>query len=153
LAWCYGDAGIAATLLVAADAVGQVAWRTEAIAIARAAACRPPHRSGIVDAGLCHGSAGLMLIFQRFYMATGEGGFLDAAQAWCQRTLAQRRPGHGVGGYQSWEPQTGAGFVWKDRPGLLTGAAGIGLALLAAATSIAPAWDRALAISMPVRTG
>jgi hypothetical protein len=152
LAWCYGDAGIAAALLVAAESIGHTAWRQEAIAIARVAARRPQHGSGVVDAGLCHGSAGLMLIFQRFYVATGEEGFLQAARVWCQHTLAQRRPGHGLGGYQAWEPRRRGGFAWQNSPGLLTGAAGVGLALLAAVTPVAPAWDRALAISAPVPT-
>src|SRR5712692_6145954 len=40
---------------------------------------------------------------------------------------------------------------WEDDPGILTGAAGIALALLAATTSIEPEWDRMLLLSTPGR--
>ena len=44
LAWCYGDVGIAGTLLRAARAVGEPRWEAEALELARrAAVC--PHRS------------------------------------------------------------------------------------------------------------
>jgi hypothetical protein len=36
-------------------------------------------------------------------------------------------------------------------PGILTGAAGVALALLAAATPIEPSWDRMLLVSIPPR--
>jgi hypothetical protein len=38
-------------------------------------------------------------------------------------------------------------------PGFLTGAAGIGLALLAATSPVEPAWDRVLLASVPPRQG
>ena len=38
---------------------------------------------------------------------------------------------------------------WRDEPGFLTGAAGIGLALLAALFPVEPAWDRVLLASIP----
>jgi hypothetical protein len=38
---------------------------------------------------------------------------------------------------------------WRAEPGLLTGTAGVGLALLAATTPIEPAWDRALLVAIP----
>jgi hypothetical protein len=41
LAWCYGDAGVAAALLGAARAVNEPAWEREALAIALRAAQRP----------------------------------------------------------------------------------------------------------------
>src|SRR6185369_3602711 len=50
LAWCYGDAGIAATLLGAARAVGRSDWTEEALVIAREATSRADETSGIRDA-------------------------------------------------------------------------------------------------------
>jgi hypothetical protein len=38
----------------------------------------------------------------------------------------------------------GSDLGWQDDPGFLTGAAGVGLALLAATTPVEPAWDRLL---------
>jgi hypothetical protein len=151
LAWCYGDPGIAAALLGAARCVGEPGWEREARAIARRAARRPPEEAGVVDAGLCHGAVGLGHVFNRMYQATGEAALGEAARFWFDRTLALRRPGEGIGGYCACQPGEGGARAWVVDPGLLTGAAGIALALLAATTAVEPAWDRVLLISIPAQ--
>jgi class I lanthipeptide synthase len=150
LAWCYGDPGVAAALLAAARAVGEPAWEHEALDVARAAVQRPEATSGIRDAGLCHGAAGLGHLFNRMYNTTGEEPLREAARFWFQRALELRQPGEGVGGYRSWGT-IGAGINdlgWRDEPGFLEGSSGIGLALLGAISDVEPAWDRVLAISV-----
>jgi class I lanthipeptide synthase len=150
LAWCYGDPGVAAALFLAGRRAGEPAWERAALAVAREAARRPPEHSGIFDAGLCHGSAGLGHLFNRLYQASGEEELAAAARFWYRHALDFRRPGEGVGGYRSWEPETLDGeFQWLARPGFLTGAAGIGLALLAAISEVEPMWDRLLLTSIP----
>jgi hypothetical protein len=146
-AWCYGDPGVAAGLFCAARSVGQPAWEREAIEIARGAATRPPDDAGVADAGLCHGAAGLAHIFNRFYQATGDGAFRRAALYWFERTLALRQPGRGVGGFSALTAHEDGTRYWDDDPGLLMGAAGVGLALLAATNSVEPEWDRMLLLS------
>jgi lantibiotic modifying enzyme len=147
-AWCYGDPGIAVALLCAGRAVENVSWEREALEIARRAAARPPGEAGVRDAGLCHGAAGLGHVFNRMYQATGDPCLGDAARFWFSRTLELRRPGCGIAGYASCESRPGEPPRWRDDPGLLTGAAGIALALLAAVTPIEPAWDRMLQVSL-----
>ena len=146
-AWCYGDPGIAAALFVAARSVAEPAWERRALEIALNAAERPHDEAGVVDAALCHGSGGLGHIFNRFFQATGEERFLHAARSWFRRTLEFQCPAKGIGGYLTWSPGKGRNPTWIADPGILNGAAGIGLALLAAATPIEPAWDRMLLIS------
>lgn len=143
LAWCYGDVGIAAALLGTARRVNEPAWAAEAIRIARRAAQRPVAQSGVHDGCLCHGAAGLAHLFNRFYQATGEQHFLHQARFWIKETMTLRQPAQGIAGYCFWR-----GAVWVDTPGFLEGAAGIGLALLAAATPITPAWDRLLLVDL-----
>jgi lantibiotic modifying enzyme len=152
LAWCYGDLGIAAALLVAARCTGEAAWEREAITIACAAAACPLHQTGIADAGLCHGAAGVGHLLNRLYQATGEPQLGKAARFWFERTLDFRRPGQGIGGFLRLMPGKNGLYHWTDDPGILTGAAGIGLALLAATTSVEPAWDRMLLIAGPAET-
>src|SRR5262249_10220302 len=147
LAWCYGDPGIAAALLWAARCVGEPAWEEEARAIARRAAGRPPDQAGVVDAGLWHGACGLGPLFNRLSQATGDEGRAGAARFWFERALAMRRPGRGIGGYEAWLPGVG-GQDWVGEAGLLNGAAGIALALLAATTATEPAWDRVLLVAV-----
>jgi hypothetical protein len=79
------------------------------------------------------------------FQATGEPRLAEAARYWFEQTLAMRRPGRGIGGYEAWEPD---GARSADR-GLLTGATGIALALLAATTDIEPLWYRMLMASIP----
>jgi lantibiotic modifying enzyme len=144
-AWCYGDPGIAAALLVAARAVRERAWEHEAIRVGLRAAARPAEEGGVQDACLCHGSAGLGHIFHRLYRATKDKRFARAARAWFARTLATRRERAGFAGFVPSLPaaRSGAGHT----VGFLTGAAGIALALVAATTPLDPIWDRALLLS------
>jgi hypothetical protein len=43
-----------------------------------------------------------------------------------------------------WTVGEGEELDWRNDPGFLTGSSGVGLALLAAATSVEPLWDRLL---------
>jgi hypothetical protein len=149
LAWCYGDPGVATALLGAARAVNEPAWEQEARAIALRAAERPVDQSGVKDAGLCHGAAGLGHLFNRMYQATGDSRLADSARDWFERSLAMRRPGQGIGGFETWMPRDIGLSKWVADPGLLTGAAGIALALLAATTAVEPAWDAMLLVAIP----
>jgi hypothetical protein len=151
LAWCYGDPGVAAALLWAARVVNEPAWEQEARAIACRAARRPAEQAGVVDAGLCHGSAGLGHLFNRMFQATGEARLAEAARSWFEQTLQMQRPGQGVGGYEAWQLDDDGQVTWIADPGLLTGAAGVALALLAATTDLEPAWDRMLLVAIPPR--
>jgi hypothetical protein len=96
-----------------------------------------------VDAGLCHGSAGLAHLFNRMYQMTAEPTLADAARFWIERTLelcSAAAPGRDTALSDS------AGSAWKG-PGLLEGAAGIALALEAACTTTEPIWDQMLLVS------
>jgi len=122
--------------------VGEPAWEREALEIARGAARRPPEEAGVMDAGLCHGAAGPGHLFSRMSQATRDATLARAARFWFDRTVAMRRPGRGIGGFSALSGKANGTRYWEDDPGLLTGASGIALALLAATTSIEPAWDR-----------
>ena len=144
LAWCYGDLGIAATLLVAARAAREPAWERAAVRIGlRAAAC-PEASSGVRDAGLCHGAAGVAHVFHRLYRATREKRFADASRRWFARALAMRTPGRGFAGFRAWAPDAKGTSSWRADAGFLMGAGGITLALLAATGDNEPAWNRVL---------
>jgi lantibiotic biosynthesis protein len=151
LAWCYGDGGVSAALLLAARCVNEADWEREAIEIARRAATRKPESADVKDAGLCHGAAGLGHIFNRLFQATGEEDFRDAARFWFEHTLDFRRAGEGLGGFLAYHITADSDELsWEAEPGVLEGAAGIGLALLAASTPIEPAWDRMLLLSSAI---
>jgi lantibiotic biosynthesis protein len=148
-AWCYGDPGVAAALLLAARGVDAPAWEQAAVALACRAAQRPPERTGVVDAGFCHGAAGLAHLYNRVYQATGEPKLGRAAVYWLGRTLEFYRLARDEGG--SWvqaSTDRAEEGPWTGT-GLLEGAAGVALVLLAAATPVEPLWDRMFLVSAP----
>jgi hypothetical protein len=151
-AWCYGDPGVAIALLQAARAAGDPAWERSALELALGVAGRAPEDCGVLDASLCHGAAGLGHLLNRLAQAMGDPELLAAARYWLRRALDLREPGTGVGGYTALRYDARARAYADPDPGLLMGAAGIGLALLAATSDVEPAWDRVLLLSAaPVR--
>ena len=147
LGWCYGDAGVASALLLASRGAGRDDWRTAALTVARCAAKRTFETSGVHDAMFCHGAAGVAHLFNRLFQATGEGWLAHTARRWFTQVLQMQRPGSGIAGYQSHVDRQAAPGEWQTDPGLVSGTAGLALALLAAATEIEPEWDRALLLS------
>jgi lantibiotic modifying enzyme len=147
VSWCYGNPGIALALLVAARAVGERRWEVEALDLALESAAQGIGESSVIEACLCHGSAGNGHLFNRLFQETGDPRFRDAAVAWFERTLELRKPGSGLAGFESQVPGEDGKTVWRGVPGFLNGVSGIGLALLAATTAVEPAWDRALLCS------
>ena len=148
LAWCYGDPGVATTLLVAGRCAGRSDWEETALGLLRQAAACSPEDSYVVDAGVCHGAAGVAHLFNRAHQTTGDPTLAAAARSWFGRALDHAEKGAGVGGF--WEVHTHPEGTRKlATPGLLGGAAGIGLALLAATTDVEPGWDRILLASAP----
>lgn len=147
-AWCYGDPGVAVALLIAAKALANTELEQAALRVAHRAARRSWQSSGAVDAGLCHGTAGLMHIFHRIYRATGDETCRRAACEWFDRTLAMRGDA-GVGGFTPHLVDEKRDPLPGQATGMLNGAAGIGLALLAAVGTSAPGWDRVLLVDAP----
>ncbi len=144
LAWCYGDAGVAVSLLLAARQVGDIRGESEAMSVALSTVERSLDSAGVVDGFLCHGSAGLGHIFNRLWQATGEQRFAAAARIWFDDCLGRFE----TGGIEGWSNPT------DEQPpaGLLTGSVGIGLALLAAVSNQTPDWDRTILTNVPPRS-
>jgi hypothetical protein len=148
LAWCYGDPGIAAALLVTARAHGDEALEQLAVELALEAGSRPLENSGVRDAGLCHGSAGLAHLFNRMYQETGRPELADLSRHWFEDALDFRQPGQGLAGYRAFTMSDDlVTQSWRSDPGLLEGVAGIGLALLGGLGDFEPSWDRILMLS------
>ncbi|MFF4322875.1 lanthionine synthetase LanC family protein [Streptomyces sp. NPDC001568] len=126
-AWCYGAPGITRALDLAASALGRDQYAREALDCLHALAGRDPGTWDTRGAGLCHGSAGVL-------MAALRGHCPALAESACERTvelLAGQCPDSR-----------------SRRTGFLTGAAGAALALthyadLPARDSRAP-WDSLL---------
>jgi hypothetical protein len=141
--WSAGEIGIAATL-------GRGSNASQALALGLAAL---DDGEDARDHSLFIGTAGIGHALGRLHAQTGDPRFRDGARRWFARTIEGFDPGRGFGGYRFWSdpaqneviPEVPTG--WVDAPGLGRGAAGVGLALLAASTDLEPAWDRILLLS------
>jgi hypothetical protein len=150
-AWCYGDLGIALALLATAFAAGRADWQAEAIDLGLFVAERSMQMPPKVDAGICHGTSGVAHQFNRLFQATGRTRFRDAARYWYEQTFRLQAPGTGIGGFRALIRDENFQDLWIASPELLSGAAGIGLGLLAGLLPHEPTWDRMLLISpLPV---
>lgn len=148
LAWCYGDPGVIASLLAAADALGRPEWERAAHdALARALE-RRPGSSDVQGASLCHGAMGLAHLWNRMWQRTRSDELREAIEYWTRVALDLRTYPDGLAGYSVWIPQSDedeGGDV--QGPGHLAGIAGIALALVAASTDREPAWDAYMLLS------
>lgn len=149
LAWCYGDPGIALALLAAGDALGDDDLVEEARGLA--AGCAEQSPDSVVDATLCHGSAGLGHVFHRLGRALGDERVLNLARHWFSVTLDRDEPLLTVVDIETAKRLAGEGRVLAVDPGrgFLFGPAGAGLALLAAAGDDEPWWDAAMLVQPP----
>ena len=141
-AWCYGSPGVARALWLAGEALGDAALRELAVEAMKAVYRRPLHAREIDSPTFCHGIAGLLQITLRFAHDTRMELFQEAAGALTDQLLQAYDPDRLLG-FCSEEP----GGKLVDQAGLLDGAAGVALVLLAAATDVEPTWDRAFLLS------
>ena len=130
LAWCYGDLGCAVSLHVAGVALGDSLIAGRAKEIALAASRRRREDSLINDSGICHGSAGAALILEYFADIYVDESISSAAQMWWQDLDADRTKSV-EGEYLFWNHWTNK-YAVSD--GLLSGMAGVALAMLTRAT-------------------
>jgi lantibiotic biosynthesis protein len=141
--WCYGDLGIAYSLYITGKNTNIKSLEFEGLELAKNCILRNSESKDIVDAHLCHGTAGIAHIYNRFYNHTSDEIFRDAAIFWFDETFKRFNPDL-IFGFRAWKgPEHG----WQNFSGLLEGSAGIGLALISAISEVEPKWDRCLLLS------
>jgi lantibiotic biosynthesis protein len=147
LGWCYGDLGIALTLWQTGKLLQKQKYQDEALAIMNHANNRKDlNINAIRDCGLCHGSAGVAHIFNRFYWETGDKAFKSTADYWTQVTLDMATHNdEGLAGYAAYRAV--GDTPWILEYGLLEGIGGIGLALLGSLNNESVSWDQCMMIS------
>jgi lantibiotic biosynthesis protein len=141
-AWCYGAPGVARALWLAGRALGKTALCDLAVEAMAAVYQRPLRLRQIDSPTFCHGVAGLLQITLRFAHDTGLPMFCEAAASLCRQLLSEFCEEHALG-YCSIEPEGNR----VDQCGLLDGAAGVVMVLLAASTPQVPDWDRIFLLS------
>jgi lantibiotic biosynthesis protein len=148
LAWCYGDLSVAIALLWCGRAMCRPDWTQSGLRLATEAAEHSLNKRW-EDICLCHGSAGVGHIFNRLYQAYDLAIFAEASMCCLIGTLRARKKKGGIAGFRARLWDSAGKPIWDDNPGLLNGAAGVGLALLAALSDQEPMWDSCMLLDMP----
>ena len=136
-AWCYGTPGVARALGLAGVAIDRADLRALAERALRGVLARSSAGRGLSSPTFCHGMAGTLQVTLRFAMETGLAEFQSGVDTLLAELLAAYEP-ESVLGFRNVEP----GNIRVDAPGLLGGAPGVALALLAAGGMQDQSWDR-----------
>jgi lantibiotic modifying enzyme len=141
-AWCYGSPGIARALWLAGDALNEDTHRQLALSAMESVFRRPIPVRRIDSPTFCHGKTGLLQIALRFAHDTGYSVLVSECRTLAEEVLDCYRP-ESMLGFRNIE------YAGReiDQPGLLDGAPGVALVLLAAATGVEPGWDRVFLLS------
>ena len=148
LAWCYGDIGVAAALSMVSRCPLSPELGNFSLELARRSLSRQISDSGVVDAQLCHGAAGLLHIYNRLGQVHADQQLLEAARTWGGVTLNFHAEGEGFAGFSEVRYDLTSMKPYRvGNPGFLSGSTGIALALCASVAAVPPKWDRLLALS------
>ncbi|QEU86256.1 lanthionine synthetase C family protein [Streptomyces viridosporus] len=142
--WCYGTAGLARAQQLAALALGDTGRQIDAENALVAALTDPDQLKATTDNGLCHGFAGLAHVAART-ADDAHPSTVGRLRAAIPALLTAVHPPDA-------DPELTATTLIQDAkrgPGLLDGAAGTALALLAFSTAVPPRtfWDACLLIA------
>jgi lantibiotic modifying enzyme len=141
-AWCYGAPGIARAIWLTGQALNKQFLQHVAVQAIEAVLQRPQTHTRIISPTFCHGWAGLLQICLRFANETGNEVLRASIPAIVEQILSSYRASTPLG-FQDVEIEG----ALVDQVSWLTGAPGVAMTLLAAATAVEPDWDHALLIS------
>jgi lantibiotic biosynthesis protein len=136
-AWCYGAPGIGRALILAGSALADPQLTTAGEAAIASLADRPADLWDVEGPTLCHGYAGVLQSATTSQAGTGDSAATAIAEAFNPRLAFAFQHLHNG--------------VPSDEPGLLTGSAGVALALTdhgqLPAPPVSARWDRILLLS------
>lgn len=145
LAWCYGDLGIATTILHINNTIGGFDELLDELVISLKSR-KDPNKSSIRDAGFCHGTAGTIHILH-FLKSNGCQEISTAdIEHWIRILLVAAEKNKEIN-YAGFSVLTGnkGSEVLRKEIGLLTGIAGIGNTLLSLSTGDT-SWSKVLMV-------
>ena len=128
LAWCYGDLGIGYAIYYAGKTLFNDDWIRKGIDIIKNTIGRKTKETTFIyDAGICHGSSGVAMIYYKMFIETKEPEFLEASKFWIDQTLKLAIHKDGIAGFKTYYANS---QTFTNDYSLLTGVSGIGLMLL-----------------------
>jgi len=143
LAWCYGDLGCGYALLKSSMSLNNKPLFNKSIQILKhTAQRRDPELTLIKDLGICHGSSGLIIFFDKLFELTNEEVFHEAYTYWLNYTINEIISKGDVSNILAWNSLEAEGSHMDK--GFLTGLAGIGLVLITTISKNEKSWNEFL---------
>lgn len=144
LAWCYGDLGVGLALWHAGRTVDNKEWEKKGMEVLLYSAKRlTQSETAVMDAGICHGSAGIAMIYRRLYIETGNSVFSKATDYWIEQTLNFSQSEDVLSDYMPYRNDGTKEYSYN----LLEGISGIGLVILDRLNDENQKWDEIFLIS------
>jgi len=145
IAWCYGDLGIGLSLLKAGRSLDNISIQKHALEVLKHTTNRKADDQTLVnDAGICHGSYGNALIYQRLSQENNNELFKKMFNYWIEDGIEKAVHKNGYAGYKQWHSLD---KVWTPELSLLEGISGIGLVIIDSLSKEPNSWDECLMIS------
>nr|WP_315423554.1 lanthionine synthetase C family protein [uncultured Pedobacter sp.] len=143
LGWCYGDLGVCMSLGMAFTVLKDQFLEEKLRKYLEFNISRIDLETNIVhDAGLCHGTTGISLVYRRLYKILKFPFLLDAISLWDGETLKMAKFDDGIAGYKKIAVEG-----YTNDKSLLEGVSGIGLYLLTTTYDCPTDWDEFLLVS------
>ena len=142
IGWCYGDLSIGIVLLKYSKRnADPYFFNLAKEMIINTLDRKNPQAESINDAGLCHGSTGLALLYEEAYYLTGDESFINSSNYWLEYAMKQDIHKDGICGYKSYN---GVDKSFINHSGFLEGVAGIGLSFIAKLDQDKGQWKKGL---------
>ncbi|WP_160137236.1 lanthionine synthetase C family protein [Chryseobacterium sp. c4a] len=127
LSWCYGDLGIAIMLRKVSEVFNNHLWREKSTEILEFSTQRTDADIRVLDAGICHGSSGVALVFYNEFLQTGNEKYAKAAKHWIDITFDYYKEDPEHFSRVAYDP---VNKEYTNKSSLLEGTCGVGLVLL-----------------------
>jgi len=134
LAWCYGDLGIGMALYHASLSLKDEKLNKKALNIFDINTSRRDlPKNSVLDAAICHGSAGIAIIFHEMFLKTGNNNYRNTAIYWADKTIEL---------YEEGKIFYVSGKGYSNKMSFLEGKVGIALSLLAVYYETPSLWKK-----------
>ena len=145
LGWCYGDLSIGIALYQAAKVCNNTSLHNFSKEVLSYAANKRRNlkENSVIDAGLCHGTAGIAALFYRMWWNEKTDEYASATDYWINKTIEMAKYNNGPAGYLYYSARHGLIPAYH----FLEGIAGIGIVLLYYLMKAYPSWDKCLLLS------
>lgn len=119
LAWCYGDIGVGISLLNYGLVIKDESIVNEANQILLQTTRRDYSKTGIVDVFLCHGTSGLIMMYNYLFKITGIEHYKKSSHFWLKDTISKSQ--QQIPNLKTWLGSEG----WIEQNSILEGKAGL----------------------------